>query len=95
MHRNKSAACDLPEIVSCVRGFHRDEDAVQFVRELLTPAEIEDFALRWRLLKRLDAGLPQRKISQQLGISLCKITRGSRILKKKDSKVKISLRSMK
>ena len=30
----------------------------------------------------LQAGVPQRRIAEELGISLCKITRGSRILKR-------------
>lgn len=49
--------------------------------EILTPAELRDLALRWRLVQRLQAGASQRKIAAELGISLCKITRGSRILK--------------
>ena len=50
--------------------------------EILTPAELRDLALRWRLVQRLHAGAPQRQIAAELGISLCKITRGSRILKR-------------
>jgi TrpR family trp operon transcriptional repressor len=56
-----------------------------FLRGILTPAETADIAARWALVKDLDAGLPQREIAKNLGISLCKITRGSRELKKPDS----------
>ena len=52
---------------------------------LFTPAEIADIAARWALVKALDQKTPQREISRQLGISLCKITRGSRELRKPDS----------
>jgi TrpR family trp operon transcriptional repressor len=48
---------------------------------LLTPREREKIALRWRLLCLLQQGLTQRAVAAQLGISLCKITRGSRELK--------------
>jgi TrpR family trp operon transcriptional repressor len=57
----------------------------QLLDELLTPAELCDLALRWKLLKALQAGVPQRTIASELGISLCKITRGSRILKQRNS----------
>ncbi|MBN1163746.1 MAG: transcriptional regulator [Candidatus Krumholzibacteriota bacterium] len=53
----------------------------KFFREIFTPAEIDDFVLRWRLMKMLHASVPQRKIASKLGISLCKITRGARVLR--------------
>jgi TrpR family trp operon transcriptional repressor len=52
-----------------------------FLRCLLTPAESADIAARWALVKALDKRIPQREIAKDLGISLCKITRGSRELK--------------
>jgi len=57
----------------------------RFFDEILTPSEMRTLALRWRLLQRLDAGVPQRKIAGELSISLCKITRGAKILKKRGS----------
>jgi TrpR family trp operon transcriptional repressor len=56
-----------------------------FIREILTPKEIDDFALRWQLVKELYRGDTQRTIAARHHISLCKITRGSKILKKKNS----------
>jgi len=52
---------------------------------LLTPSEAHDLSARWELVKRLDQGETQRRIAQELHLSLCKITRGSRELKKPDS----------
>ncbi len=51
-----------------------------FLRDLLTPAEYRDMALRWRIVKLLSQGVPQRGIAESLGVSLSKITRGSREL---------------
>jgi TrpR family trp operon transcriptional repressor len=56
-----------------------------FLRCLLSPAEIADVAARWALVKALKQKTPQREIAKDLGISLCKITRGSRELKKPGS----------
>jgi len=63
------------------------DDLERFFRDLFTPAELDDITLRWKLLKDLHNGMPQRKIAQKYGISLCKITRGSRVLKKKNALV--------
>jgi TrpR family trp operon transcriptional repressor len=56
-----------------------------FFRCLLTPAETADIAARWALVKALDKRIPQREIAKNLELSLCKITRGSRELKKENS----------
>ena len=61
------------------------ETMSRFLKELLTPGEMRDIALRWRLLEMLAEGVPQRRIAEKLQISLCKITRGSKILKQKDT----------
>jgi TrpR family trp operon transcriptional repressor len=56
-----------------------------FLEELLTRGELCDVTLRWRLLELLVQGVSQRKIAEELQVSLCKITRGSRILKNRKS----------
>ena len=56
-----------------------------FLRCLLTPAELADIAGRWALVKALRQKKTQREIARDLGVSLCKITRGSRELKKENS----------
>lgn len=70
------------------RAFAATQDSAlieAFLRSLLTPAETADVAARWALVKALDKKIPQREIAKELGLSLCKITRGSRELKKTDS----------
>lgn len=62
--------------------------AARFLRELLTPSEIHGLSSRWELSKRLASGESQRSIATGLGLSLCKITRGSRELKKPESALK-------
>ena len=56
--------------------------------EMFTEREQKDFILRWDLMKDLYQGIPQREIAAKHKISLCKITRGSKILKKDDSYLK-------
>lgn len=63
-----------------------DENSVDALcQELFTTKELKDITLRWQLLKELYEGSSQRSIASKHKISLCKITRGSKILKKDDS----------
>jgi TrpR family trp operon transcriptional repressor len=57
----------------------------RLLEEIMTDAERRDLALRWRLMQMLHAGVAQRDVAARLGISLCKITRGSRVLKDRHS----------
>lgn len=79
---------DLEELVK-VFTQTKDQKAMQkLFEELFTQREKYDFALRWRLMKELYQGKTQRDIASELGISLCKITRGSKILKQEGSQFK-------
>ncbi|MDR2068581.1 MAG: trp operon repressor [Spirochaetaceae bacterium] len=73
---------NLGELVRLLARINDPELLESFLRCLLTPAETADIAARWALVKALGAKVPQRKIARDLGISLCKITRGSKELKK-------------
>lgn len=72
----------LLEVLCQIRN---PQEMRQFLTEILTPAEFHDLAMRWELMQRLSEGFPQRKIAADLRISLCKITRGSKILKNPNS----------
>ena len=56
-----------------------------FFQCLFTPSELKDIATRWVLVQKLDEGIPQRQIAKELHVSLCRITRGSKELKKDSS----------
>lgn len=74
-------------LLKVLSAIHDPDQLERFFKDLFTPAELDDISLRWKLLEDLHQGMTQRKIAQKYGISLCKITRGSRVLKKKDSVV--------
>jgi TrpR family transcriptional regulator, trp operon repressor len=57
----------------------------RFLEELLTPNEVTELSRRWRLVKLLHVGQTQREIAAKLHLSLCKITRGSKQLKRPGS----------
>ena len=76
-----------------------ETDDERFIRDffgcLFTPAERKDFANRWLLVKEIDKGTTQREIAKRFGMSLCKITRGSRELHKKESAFRRMLEKLK
>jgi TrpR family trp operon transcriptional repressor len=80
-----AVAENFRELAQLLAKAREGELIESFLRCLLTPAETADIAARWALVKALEQGIPQREIAKTLGLSLCKITRGSRELKKPDS----------
>jgi len=56
-----------------------------FMKSILTEKEVSDISNRWELVRLLDRGMTQRAIASKLRLSLCKITRGSKELKKENS----------
>jgi len=73
------------ELLDVILSIGNRDELAHFFDEMFTPAELFDLSLRWKLLKDLHAGMTQRKIAEKYGISLCKITRGSKVLKKNGS----------
>ena len=64
------------------------QDMKALFEDMFTNAEIKDFTIRWKLMNDLYQHVSQRAIASELRISLCRITRGSRMLKKSDGYVR-------
>ncbi len=63
-----------------------DSDLIrEFLQSLLTPNEVQEVSTRWALVRLIDQGMSQRNIAKKLGLSLCKITRGSKEIQKENS----------
>jgi TrpR family trp operon transcriptional repressor len=76
---------NIAELAATLARTRNADFITELLRCLLTPAEVADIAARWALVKALKQKIPQRKIARDLGVSLCKIVRGSRELKKPGS----------
>ena len=76
---------NLKQIAKLIKNTNSEAEIVDFFKELLTASEIETLSKRWQILRMLTDGFTQRDISKELKVSLCKVTRGSRILKSKKS----------
>lgn len=75
----------LEELSRILCEISNEEEMVNFIKEIMTEKECFDLGLRWKLIKAIYQGETQRKIASDYKISLCKITRGSKILKKEGS----------
>lgn len=72
---------DLKDIIRVFSSITKPAEMEALFEEIFTEAERRDLASRWGLMKDLKSGMSQRKIAKKRHISLCKITRGSKILK--------------
>jgi TrpR family trp operon transcriptional repressor len=75
----------LRELAEALAAADEPRFVEEFLESLFTEAEISEMGKRWALVRLLDEGVSQRNIAKELGLSLCKITRGSKELKKEDS----------
>ncbi|MDP8235503.1 MAG: Trp family transcriptional regulator [Candidatus Erginobacter occultus] len=82
----------LPEIAGVLAQIDDPGLLERFFREIFTPKEVRDISSRWELVKLLERGVTQREIARTLGLSLCKITRGARELKRNDSALRRVIR---
>lgn len=73
----------IKELSKTIAKLNSDKEVYQFLQELLTESELDTLSKRWRILNMLKEGKTQREIAQDLGVSLCKVTRGAKILKSK------------
>lgn len=75
----------IKELSVLLKNIDSSEEVANFFKELLTESELETLSKRWRILTMLRDGYTQREIAKELQVSLCNITRGSRVIKDKNS----------
>lgn len=85
MNRNIVYSEELKELACIIKKIKTDKEVSDFFKELLTESELETLSKRWRILNMLKEGYTQREIAKELQVSLCKVTRGAKIIKDKNS----------
>ena len=89
INRNKMDDKNNIEEIAEVLSRTKNKDLIfDFFESILTETELKTVSSRWEIVKLLDQGITQRKIARDLHLSLCKITRGSKELKKENSPLK-------
>ena len=92
---NERSKIALEELINCIASVSDKDLLTDFFDCLFTPSELYDIGKRWLLVKEIDKGTTQREIAKEFKMSLCKITRGSKELKKEDSAFRIMLDKVK
>ena len=92
--RSRRPMDNLSEIIDIFSATTDRREMRSLFEDMFTEAERTDIAKRWYIFKELYKGTPQRRIAKDMEVSLCKITRGSKTLKKDDSVIKRVLSDM-
>ena len=72
------------DLLNIVLSIKDKEELKSFIDDMFTEKEVEDVVQRYLLMDDLYRGKSQRDIARDRSMSLCKITRGSKMLKKKE-----------
>ncbi|HRI35615.1 MAG TPA: YerC/YecD family TrpR-related protein [bacterium] len=68
------------ELFEIFRAIESPEEFSRFLEDILTPAERADLGQRAEILRRLLSGATQRKIAEDMAISITTVSRGNRII---------------
>lgn len=71
----------IKELSVVLVGIKDVATAEAFLRNILTPAELDEISRRLQIVKLLMKGMPQREVAKKLGVSMGTVSRGSRELK--------------
>lgn len=71
----------IHELVDIIVSLKKKGVTLAFLRNILTPAELEEIATRLQIVKLLKKGVSQREVAEKLGVSIVTVSRGARELK--------------
>ena len=73
---------EMNELFNAIMEIQSEEEAINFFRDLLTMAELTEFANRWQMVKLLVQHESYADIAKKLNVSTATVTRVARWLKK-------------
>ena len=73
------------ELIEVLSKIAKDKQLLaDFFKDILTPHEFENVAVRWQIVKRLAKGEFHGSIAESLHLGISTVTRGSREMRKKE-----------
>ncbi len=83
------------EIIAVLGKIAYDKEILSlFVRDILTPREFDNLAIRWQIVKRLANKENHQAIAEALHLGVATVTRGSRELRKKEGGFQKTLKKL-
>ena len=64
-----------------IKNIKSNKDAENFLKDLCTPSEIEEFSTRWLIVRSLSEKKPYRQIATETGVSTTTVGRVARFMK--------------
>ena len=86
---------DAKALYAALRELRTDEECKNFLRDLLTEAELKEFMNRWKVVRMLDEKIPYEEITEKTGMSSTTIARISKWLQKGMGGYRLILKRMK
>jgi len=71
----------IDELAQTLVSLENKKVAIAFLKNILTPSELEEIATRLQIAKLLNEGVAQRDVAKKLNVSIGTVSRGSRELK--------------
>jgi len=73
------------EVIQVISQIAHDKELLaDFIKDILTPREFENFSVRWQIIKRLEKGEHHQAIAEALHLGVATVTRGSREMRKSE-----------
>ncbi|MBU1992345.1 MAG: Trp family transcriptional regulator [Patescibacteria group bacterium] len=69
------------QLVEHLLGIKTPKQMEDFLKAILTPAELDSIPTRLEIVRMLKKGVSQREIAKKLGVGIATVTRGSIELK--------------
>lgn len=85
---------DIRLLYDALLLLENSEEAKKFLRDLLTEAEIKEFANRWKVARMLDQKIPYEIITKETGMSSTTVARISKWLTQGKGGYKLMLKKI-
>lgn len=66
---------ELKRLANALRSIKNDEDMLNFLRDLCTVEELNEFSRRWQAAELLHRGLSYRNVAKKTGLSTTTVSR--------------------